>query len=551
MVVEVIFEVYEPGSGRIIVEPRDKVTEDVITSIKYAIVLSSIIVGFNYTLYDYRYVFRTNFKVEGLSATLGFVLGFLGFLRNESTVNFAATGLVSPYGTIGLVSGIGAKYIAARGRGLSLVIGPIYGVNWTSYRGVPDIFTAYRTAYKHSLLTSISNDSFPETNLTNIYNRAFNESTIELYGLINNTIEKLVELGIDYTSNDGFRLLNYSLKHYRKGRYYTASSYAFRSYYTLYSLYLDALRRLDNVEYNIVVRNEVDSLLRDIMNLTSIIKQYSSSSKNIDLWNLDVLMNSYERINIALNLLTQFINSGYIDTNSLALSKARVVTAKQWLKLFRSMSNESEYVLNSSTIEKTKLLLKTYCSLCNEYLSYVFPGLGWGVIDCSSIDMEGVLGLIEFNQQLNTIYRVFETGVSRSIYEEYYGLGDIYELMKTIREITLYLYENTHQQIPSLISVMELTNSYIEDGENISMVAYMLTSNIPSAVIHIVLVNSSKNNTWIITPPLNTTKTQEHVEISLGLTHRVPIVTILLIFLTALLSSLIIIIYVIVRSSRE
>lgn len=552
-VVDVIFEVYYPGSGMIIVEPRDKVMDDVLVSIKYAIVLSSLLTGFNYTRFNYRYVFNVDVRIEGLSATLSFLLSFLGFARNVSTLGFSATGLVLPYGTVGLVSGIGAKYTAARERGLSKIMGPVYNADWEAYVGVPDIYTAFRLAYGKPLLPITGNESTVFYETRDLYDNVFRESTRELYEWINETMRKIRELGVDYSRSRGVELLNYSLKHYSEGRYYTASSYAFRAFHTLYSLYLTATLMSGVETYTNVVNEEIKWISWEITNTSSLINQYSFMNE-IDLWDLDALINSYERLSIASKYLSVFIDASldprYID--NLALSKARAITAKQWLKLIKTHSNQTKAEINPSVVEKTKLSLKSFCSVASEYLAYVVQGSEFDFLNCSSLFADGLMGLIEFSLQLTNTYLILESTISKPIYETHFKITDLNNLQKTIQEINRFLYENVNTYAPSLLSTIELTNSYIEDGESISSIAYLLTNALSNTPIYIAIANVIGNKTVIINElEISGGNASEPVTRERVLSYETPMAAVLIVSAMTLSTGVGLVVLVLLKGSRR
>lgn len=126
IVVDAWLSITSPGSGRVVVEPKDLVEENTALSTRVAFYLASIVDGINPGLFDVRVEFETDTPVGGPSAS-GFMaaaslLALRGLFPDTDTT---MTGMVSLTGFILPVAGVSDKVAAAKSAGYKRVLVPL------------------------------------------------------------------------------------------------------------------------------------------------------------------------------------------------------------------------------------------------------------------------------------------------------------------------------------------------------------------------------------------------------------------------------------------
>ncbi|MET1159460.1 MAG: S16 family serine protease, partial [Thermoprotei archaeon] len=304
-VVRTILNVYYPGSGKVITRvDSGSIAENTRISIEYALILASLLSGISYKLYDYELVFPAGTRLEGASATLAFALGFLSFFTNTSNRGeIGVTGVIAPNTVVGLVEGLNEKYEAGIVYGLDEIIGPyaINMINRTRYKPAITVFDAYRE-YTGSSIYRIEDGTASLHRFVEIMDHIFKYSFEFFDKEIESIIKKMNEMGISgFSDTSGYTYYLLAKKYGEKGKYYTAASYAFRSYIELYEYYLAELQHRDPAE----VSEELDKLdkqiYKEISRLRIELFNYTRVVNANNLWNLNVLLNSYIRYWYALN----------------------------------------------------------------------------------------------------------------------------------------------------------------------------------------------------------------------------------------------------------
>jgi len=367
VVIPVHVEIIWPGSGRVdIVYHGITVSDDTKESIRYSILLATRFAGKRFRDYDYRVVFKTNYSISGLSATLDFTLAYTLLLRMVKwRGGVAATGLLAPNGVVGNISGLEAKYRAALSSGYKTVIAPYYQELIGNRGYVPA--SSFITAYEY-----FSNDTlYPKYdplledmvfNHSRELLRAYYSAWSEMYNLSREIMGSKIFGSMDMSSlppllrgnlREGLKAINESLEFIDKEKYYTAASRAFYGFWNLFSVYLYLLYKTLGVDR---YRDIVEEWFTSNNTLSTQLLSEYSGRKTYSLLEIDVLVNSYERLLDSQELYNESVTA--LENNSIAdavtymaVAIARQYTVRQWLFLIEcSKGIGYSYTIDSSTI---------------------------------------------------------------------------------------------------------------------------------------------------------------------------------------------------------
>lgn len=480
-VIKVVFNAYYPGRGLVIVSNKSRISEDTLLSIEYSIIYASIITGVDYRIYDYEFIFPENIRIRGLSGTLAFFLTLLSFYRGlKPSVKIGVTGVVYPNFLIGIVEGLTEKYNAGLSYGLDKIIGPYEAslLNRSNYYPVPDIINAYLYFTDHDLF----NDTIVSSRETyieyyDILNKVFKDSSRNWSILINNLLNMMNET-IDlkeYYETEAYRLLELFNKYSNISKWYTASTYGFRAYYETLAFYLNKLLELNKTELlrNILSEIEIE-IINKIQELEVLLRNYSR--RVIDLWDLDAYLNSYIRFYISIKLLNES-KSPFLSINerlkaySVALSRA--YTAITWLKIIDYKTNGNFYLIDWKTYRFSIDILKNFLEKTLNYLYYInlienttrneFLKI---IRDTGRKDLDTLVNYVLVLFDINTMLLRLSSNIFTNIID--YRVLDY--LNKTMDSIMKHIYRETQVVIPSILTTLELSSSYMVENTSYTII---------------------------------------------------------------------------------
>ncbi len=467
-IVNITIEEYFPGSGKIsIYDPNGFVGYDTTVSIKYALFISAILTDTNYEIYDYRVVFPQNTRIEGTSATLSFIIGFTYlFKTNRSRIDIGSTGLVSPSLIIGNVSAMREKTIAAERIGIRKVIGAINPrIKENIYIGIPDLLTVYR------YLGFTTNYSLPVIPYKpRIYHIAFEKS----YSYFIEMIDKIIA-----ASGIPMKPKTYLMaqKYHREGESYVAASYAFRAFIDTIKLYLAKHNSSSTI-------NTIASWIRgNITKYRLLLDKYLSNIKNISLWSLDALMNSFIRYMISNYLYSLY--KQLHDTEYLVLSLARIHTAIHWL----TPANMSRH--HTMILDPNAGLLDRYVNLTINYFSsmkYINSKYFQTLYLNASTKNNSLMKILYYSYILYLINLNIE-GLTVPIFDPFKNYEIISEANKSLYDLFVKLYSRVGDLTPSYLSTIDIIRAYMREGEKPSAIGAIISSQILVSMIELILAS--------------------------------------------------------------
>ncbi len=358
-----------PGNGRLILlGNRDLLAEDIVASLNFSTWMAARIAGVYHDNYDYYVEYTGSSSVEGLSATLLFTLAFLVLLREDPwDENATATGLIAPSGIVGNVSGIDEKYDAAVKYGYERVLTPVYPklLGKPHYRPVVSIIDSYEMfaltslypKYDPALERLLINKSSDLNEMFCSSWRYFYNKSIEILGYIDENIGNIHGLNLEKYYRSGRISINESKDYAEKGLYYTAASRAFYGYWVLNTVYI----YIKCVNENIDPNNFIDDYEKILTEFNSTLANYVRDANNISLYDLDILINVYERLfdsiesyNLSKGILARGIrneNDLFYFASNISYAFARIDTARQWMELAKHDSGL--ITIRGEALEKT------------------------------------------------------------------------------------------------------------------------------------------------------------------------------------------------------
>jgi len=494
LVVKVDLNVYYPGRGNIVVVVEEGyVAEDTRMSIEYAVKIASMLSGVNYAFYDYEFVFPEKAELRGASATLAFVLGLLAFFTGNQPANrTGVTGIVSPNAMVGLVEGLTEKYSAGLEYGLDSIIGPPSQemLGKTRYTAIIDVFSAYRLYTGNSLYHLMDINSSYASVLRKKLCTAFKSSYSFFRDKAYSIIARFREKASVYNGSLGYRYVILADKYAKGNKWYTAATYAFRSYIELYRLYLYELNRTGSLSI----------LLEEEARLREEVKQELQRTKQLldkavqrvnNLWSLDALLNSYVRYTTALQMYREgeATEDLALRAEIYGLALARAYTAEHWL------------LITNITLSDTRTFSAVDYNIANSILRDAL---------LSSIDYYhslGILGESKREEYYSVVERAADTPtklfinytlqyhdlslitemLSPPIFSQFLSVDLIENLNRSFTEVVEHIYSLTGTLPPSTLTLAELTSTYMAENESLevigSLYARALSLLIPQLVL--------------------------------------------------------------------
>lgn len=479
-VINVTIEAYYPGKGSIDYVVEDGVVyKDTEYSIEYSLVLASTITGYDYRFLDYKVVFPKGTRIEGTSATLGFLLLFTYLLSGKSYDSMiGATGLVAPNLIIGNVSGLREKYNAAMSHGLEYVVGPVYSESdeLLHYYEAVDVLHALKLiGYKDfAIYTSQIHIDQPRY-MTEAFKKSY-EVFIENITKIMNR----VPAGLRYLYfKNAMENVNKSKTYAELKRWYVAASFAFNAYIkTIYSylryengdcvpLVIDWIRGNQSL-----FKNKLHRLINRIGSLKT----------------FDVVLNAYIRYRYSEILLNEARNTSDPDDRFmlLATSLARIHTARHWLYMVHE--KDLKGIWDTSTLSE---------SIYEEYIDASFKYLA----SMNYID-ETILSAYTNASSWNDITRIFEYGFLMYLVNFYMmqlhslvfplskNITIIQEFNNTLKTMFLLLALRTGSISPSILTSFSITSALLHENNSLESIGFILSDTLSKAVIELSLYTS-------------------------------------------------------------
>ncbi|RLG79665.1 MAG: hypothetical protein DRO40_12440 [Thermoprotei archaeon] len=390
-VIKVVISV-SPGYGKVFVRGNNSgVGNDTVSSIVYATWLASRFAGVDHDSFNYYVEFPKDIKVAGLSATLLFTLGFMVLLRGDPwDENATATGILAPNGVLVNISGFPLKYKAAIEEGYRRVLAPFHPGFKEKYYPVETIVEAYDYFVEKPFMPTHTREIEDViTNRSTILSKEFFSSAWrELYDKalrINASIAKRLS-SINYEiktvaskyASIGDKSIRESAKYISEEKYYTAASRAFYGYWNL----LAAGIMID------FMSKGVEKTLEDISNqylsnrssILKIFNSYIDDRTNYTLYELDCIVNAYERLfeseelyNNTIEYMRNVVNPSIQDiinaSQNLAIAIARLDSSIHWFNLTKHKQYSPYLITKDDIIEVLKQEIGISHSLAN-YLQY-------------------------------------------------------------------------------------------------------------------------------------------------------------------------------------
>ncbi len=467
-----------PGSGGVIIDDEyGHVGQDTIISIKYSLVLASLITGIDYRPLDYRIVFPHNTVIEGTSATLDFLLGFIELLTGvKPREKVGATGLVSPNLVIGNVSGLVAKFKAGLKYGLKEIVGPLNlsMMNTPGYRGFIDIIhlLPYLNLTNRRPVNTSLNVESP------VLDRVFSIS----YSIFYHNVTRIIERYRSSINDKALKEYESGKKYYSTKYKYTAASYMFRAYADTLKSYYKSLSATEK-------RNLINKLIAWYKgNKTIHEKKIHLIMRNKIFQNpltLDAITNSYIRYKLSREMYSLAVNNSSRINDRIDLmvdSIARLHTAIHWLMIIRYIGSTlvpnrvNNWLFNTlyiTTMDYFKAMnyIRGTPSISrnNTWIGFLDMFYNWYILG---------LDLMSLNPP------VFHIPQSK------YWIRMSNQSLATIGlQLTMVL----GYMPPSIITSLEITGRYLGEGENPSIVTGIIFEELMIAIAEYSLLRDTIN----------------------------------------------------------
>jgi len=303
-------------------------------------------------------------------------------------------------------------------------------------------------------------------------------------------LEKLNQTSIKELS--GYREYELALKYAVNGSWYTAATYAFRSYIDLYTSYVKILVESGSGIAESIV-SELEERAEQLLNRVGImISNYTRRVR--DLWDLDTVINSYERLSIALKVYVAGRRSAGIADKAYyyVLAIARAYIAEHWLDLIRERDVWSTGFSRRELAYATEWVAK----LVNATLEY-YVALGLlskelaekyaaNTTAIRGNELEAFINAVALYSELATAVHNLELPLFTLYTEPVF----IRQLNETVSLITAYLYNHAGVFPPSSLTLAEFAENYLVEGENSSIIGYLYASQLSNLIPYIALVHA-------------------------------------------------------------
>lgn len=505
-VIDVEIEAYTPGTGKVdVIDPGGKIAPDTYTSIKYSLVLASILTGKDYRIYDYTIRFPPGTIIEGTSATLELTIGFTALLLGEENPpqDRAATGLVFPNSIIGNVSGVKYKYDAAIDKGINYVYGPPQPVQpGDKYVPVTNVFTATEKFLDTKILPTTIIKIVSPTIMTNAFLKSYKEFEENITRII-----KIAEkYGIDLKDTNGYKELELAQKYAEKyNDTYTAASYAFRAFIDLYTDFIEILlSKSSDPRYSAIYSEAINNIIKWIKgNITLVEKLLNTTAGTVEnypnIWNIDTYVNAYVRYSSAImfNNIASSTPNKAIAFRYYILALARIHSARHWLRLLSKSSIEKNIDLGRNPIfdEYVKLSIDYFGSM--KYTNQTH----YARLFKEASETTGVTRLAKY---MDIVYSMTFLLLSEpEITGIFITPEAIQELETTLKRIASVFNNKTGEIPPSIVSTIQVLNDYEKEGEDTATLGSLLYLTLSIVVPELVLVNINPlTNTTGANPPI-------------------------------------------------
>ncbi len=491
-VIDVKIKAYSPGTGKInVIDPGGKIAPDTYTSIKYSLILASILTGKDYRIYDYMIKFPPGTIVEGTSATLELTIGFTTLLLGieNPPQDKAATGLVFPNSVIGNVSGIKYKYEAAIDKGINYVYGPPQPVQpGDKYIPVTNVFTAVEEFLSTKILPTKTVEIISPTIMTNAFLESYNEFKENITRIMK-TAEKY---GVKLEDTNGYKELKLAQKYVEKyNDTYTAASYAFRAFIDIYTGFIESLfNKSSDPRYSKVYSEAVNNVVRWINNNITLVEKLLNTTAGIidsypSIWNIDTYINAYVRYRSAI-IFNNIAGSSPNKTVALRyyiLALARIHSARHWLRLLSKSAMERNIDLNKNPI------LDKYIMLSIDYfgsMKYTNQSYYMRLFQ----EATNTTGILRLAKYVNIVYSMTLLLLSEpEITGIFITPETVHELKRTLERIASVFNNKTKEIPPSIISTIQVLNDYEKERETTDTLGSLLYSTLSIIIPELVLVN--------------------------------------------------------------
>lgn len=396
IVIPVHIEVTWPGKGDVdIMYNIGNVSADTIASIKYATYMASRLAGVRHNDYDFKVIFNTTYSISGLSATLDFALGFTLLLKENKWSNrVAATGLLAPNGVVGNISGLQAKFEAALESGYKYIIAPYHPalINNENYIPVTTFIDSYEY-FSNTTLYPVYSRFIEEYLLreSQKYFQKYYEAWKELYSLskalLNSdpimNMEKWIHKYNRIRENirkyfeTGLKALNESAHYINEEKYYTAASRAFYGYWNILTVYLLGLYTMNDYKDT---KNIIEQWYNGNMSVSSSIIKSLINKSSYSLTEIDVLVNSYERLIDSEYYMKRFRELFKPTANETqlfealtyaAVALARQYTVRQWAKLIEIEEYSKRTIVKEISVDTIAEVANEEIELTKSLLTYL------------------------------------------------------------------------------------------------------------------------------------------------------------------------------------
>ncbi|MET1101947.1 MAG: hypothetical protein ABWW69_05690 [Pyrodictiaceae archaeon] len=368
-----------PGKGEVMVEPSELVAKDTRLSLAVASYYGLMMAGLNPLSFDVLISLNTSRSVKGPSAS-GLVALAVYMLasrmliaHNTTRLNYSMTGFLSPSGIILPVEGVCQKVSAGLKQYNSILVPAFERLNCGT---LLDAFHILKTCSipLGAMMLATHKTGFQQLSPRSIYPEAFSRYQESFSSIAKKLISvaKRLKTLLPAVNETIEHLLVESQEAYKHGEYYAAASLA---YYYIHVI-LDRIASYKGGQNLLKARSLIMEELgyRDINELRNnvssfLLKEsnYLTSANLINLWNLDILAESYKRLHEAQQLLDSN------DTLRSTYGVLRLYAALGWMMLIKN-TVEGPLISRGALIDKMKALIK-YSEFWMKLLNTISIGL--------------------------------------------------------------------------------------------------------------------------------------------------------------------------------
>ncbi|MCE4625142.1 MAG: hypothetical protein F7C35_04680 [Desulfurococcales archaeon] len=378
ILIKVDVEITPGGSGQVEVEAGGSVDDTTRYSLMQAAAIGALLAGYDWRMFDYRFVFENTSSIAGPSASAAAATSiYLALTRSPLLRTFSdnvtMTGAISPTGLYSAIGGVQSKCSAAASGGriflypLANYRAVILGCN-TTYYSIPGPFSVIEVLSGLKSNTSLFKIPMPKEFNTTMINasRYMRGEALKVLSTINAT-----SLGGNASSlySTVLEAVNESNATEQSHPYISASRAFYALYNAFYLEYLVSYLAPQGVQEGLLdkISREADSLLE---NLTMLEENLSMLPQEGSAYYIEFLGIAYARIASAEAELNQIDKLASVSPlgaiSSLAYAKARIYSIKSWLWSALSVKGLEPY-LSKGQVKSLASYAGDYAHIASDY----------------------------------------------------------------------------------------------------------------------------------------------------------------------------------------